>query len=50
MQLDKKLKHSIQITRKGLISITKTLIFLAKQNLAFRGHRDDRILRIEIKQ
>jgi hypothetical protein len=47
IQLDKNLKHSIQITRNGLISITKTLIFLAKQNLAFRGHRDDRILRIE---
>jgi hypothetical protein len=47
IQLDKNLKHSIQITRNGLNSITKTLIFLAKQNLAFRGHRDDRILRIE---
>jgi hypothetical protein len=29
IQLDKNLKHSIQITRNGLISITKTLIFLA---------------------
>ena len=34
VELDKNLKKSLKVTRSGLISITKTLIFLAKQNLA----------------
>ena len=45
LELDKNLKKSLKVTRSGFFF--KTLIFLAKQNLAIRGHSDDRILTLE---
>lgn len=33
--------------RKRLIPIVESLIFLGQQNIAFRGHRDDRSIHLE---
>ena len=40
-QLVSAVAQQVQQNRELLKSITKTIIFCGKQNVAFRGHRDD---------
>ena len=42
--IDTKKKERIQRNRAKLLPILKTIIFCARQNIAFRGHRDSKYL------
>lgn len=39
--LNKKIQHIIEVNRKRLVPLIKTIIFCGQNNLPLRGHRDD---------
>lgn len=45
--LDKNHRHQEKENQERLIPIVMTIIFLGKQNIPLRGHRDDGVISVE---